>query len=90
MNHSFVKERAEGLSRRLRTNSDEQQRIRTAYQLAWGRPPGAAELEQANHYITRYRSQLLSAGAQPGEVDVEAWTSFARLMLTANEFLYID
>ena len=38
----------------------------------------------------RYREQALSDGAQPADVNAEAWQSFARLTLTANEFLYVD
>jgi hypothetical protein len=90
MNNPFVTERARGLARRLLENLDEQERIARAYRLAWGRPPDADDIEKASAYVTRYRGQLMAAGTQAAEVDAEAWTSFARLMLTANEFLYID
>ena len=32
--------------------------------------------------------QLISAGYD--RVDIEAWTSYARVLLTANEFVFVD
>jgi hypothetical protein len=90
MNHPFIKERAKGLSRRVLSVLDEQARIAMAYRLAWGRTPDASEVEKASAYITRYRSQLMADGVQPTEVDAEAWASLSKLLLTANEFLYVD
>ena len=90
MNHPFVQERAQGLARRLLKSLDERERIARAYRLAWGRPPNEDDIDQASAYVTRYREQLMTHGIPPKDVDAEAWTSFARLMLTSNEFLYVD
>lgn len=90
MNHPFVRERAAGLARKLLRVTDENERIALAYEWAWGRRPTANESRTAEEFIMRYREQALSDGAQPADVNTEAWQSFARLTLTANEFLYVD
>jgi hypothetical protein len=45
------------------------------------RAPESVELNRALDYVRE------AAGAA---TDREAWTSLARILLTANEFLYID
>ena len=61
-----------------------------AYELAWGRPPRADELERARRVPATARAALDSAGCPADSREREAWTSLAKVMLTANEFLYID
>jgi len=41
-------------------------------------------------YVRRYADELRRAGTPADQVDVEAWLSYARIMLTASEFAVID
>lgn len=66
------------------------QRIRLAYRLVWQRDPAAKEIRKAVAYLARYTDELGRAGAPHDRRELEAWISFARVLLTANEFLYVD
>ncbi|HEV3235839.1 MAG TPA: DUF1553 domain-containing protein, partial [Gemmataceae bacterium] len=91
MNNDFVKAMAEGLAQRLIAHSaEERKRLEQAFVLAWGRPPQDAEVEKGLDYLRRYKEELVKGGAPQDKLDLEAWTSYARVILTANEFLYVD
>jgi hypothetical protein len=91
MNYPFVREQAEGLARRLVSASDgARQRVVRAHEWAWGRPPAPTEIEKGLGYVRRYAQALSGAGAPAERVEVEAWTSYSRVLLTANEFVYLD
>ena len=65
-------------------------RIAWAHEVAWARPATPAEIARGTQYIERYSDELRRAGAPTERVEIEAWTSYARVMLTANEFLFVD
>jgi hypothetical protein len=91
MNDPFVREQAESFARRLIASSAEPEaRISRAHEWAWGRPPTAAENAKGLDYVGRCIEELRRAGAPPERLEIEAWTSYARVMLTANEFVFVD
>jgi len=91
MNNPFVKTQAEGLARRLLAGATEPaRRIELAHQLAWSRPAKPAEVAKGIGYIEAYKRDLARAGARGDGLEVEAWTSYARVLLSANEFVYVD
>jgi hypothetical protein len=91
MNDPFVREQAEGFARRLIADTgDREGRVRWAHELAWGRPPSDEERTRAVAYVQRYADELRRAGAPPARVELETWTSLARVLLTANEFVFVD
>ena len=89
MNHPFVAEQAAGLARRALA-AEHSQRIERAYRLAYGRGCSAEEAARANEFLSRFAAEAgrLGGGAEQGEG--EAWLSLARVLLTSNEFLYVD
>ena len=91
MNNPFVREQAEGLARRLLAAApDPAGRVGHALALAWGRPASPEEVAEGVAYVRRYAGELAGAGAPESDRELEAWTSYARVVLTANEFLYVD
>jgi hypothetical protein len=91
MNNPFMMEQAEGFARRLLGASDNQvRRIEMAYQWAWSRPPEPDEIDRAIRYLTDYARQVANANISSERRELSPWTSFARVMLSANEFLYLD
>ena len=91
MNNPFAQTQATALARRvLGASSNDDERARLACQLAWSRDPSAGEIRKANEYLARVRTELERTGIQQDELDQAAWTSYARVLLTANEFFYID
>jgi hypothetical protein len=91
MNNPFVTECARGLAVRLIAGpTGPCSRVEAALALAWNRPPEADERDRFTAYVRDYSRQLARDGTPPDQVEREAWTSFARVVLTANEFLYVD
>jgi hypothetical protein len=91
MNNPFVQEQAAGFARRLiAASADRVRRIELAYELAWSRPPTSDERDRATEFLQKSGAALAAAGVRPEYRERETWTSLAKVMLTANEFLYID
>jgi hypothetical protein len=91
LNNPFMLEQAEGLARRLiDSSSDSRQRIDMAQRLAWCRPATADEQVRSVHYVEEYRRHLQESGVPADRIELEAWTSYARILFSANEFVYLD
>jgi hypothetical protein len=91
LNNPFVQEQARGLAHRLLGASiDPRERIVLGSELAWGRLPTTDETDAAARYIERFAAQSSKLGASQREAELEAWASFGKLLLSSNEFLYID
>jgi hypothetical protein len=91
MNNPFLLEQARGLAQcSLRAGKDPRCRLECAYQLAWSRPPDAAEIERAQSYVEQCCRELARAGVPAEARELEAWTSLARVLLASNEFVYVD
>jgi hypothetical protein len=91
MNNPFVAEQAAALAKRLlELDGDEGERIARSYDLAWGRLPEPCERDRAVEFIRTCKISLGSTSLAPPEREREAWTSLAKVLLTSNEFLYID
>jgi len=81
LNSEFVSEEAKALSARLREDAlEDTARIERAYQLLFGRAPSA--------YESRRAVDFLSAGAA-GDASL-AWQQYAQMLLSSNEFSFID
>ncbi|MBM4071437.1 MAG: DUF1553 domain-containing protein [Planctomycetes bacterium] len=91
MNSPLVKEQAHAFVRRLLAGApDDASRIRLAHKLAYARPPRPEEIERGLSYLGRYADELRRKGATGLQIDIEAWASYARVLLAANEFIYVD
>ena len=91
MNNPFVLEQARSFAELLLAASEEPEaRLRLAYERAWGRLPEAADVSEAVDYLSQATTELRNRGAEEVEAQRQAWSSLAKIMLIANEFLYID
>jgi hypothetical protein len=91
MNNPFVQECADELARRVSAGScGPGAQIVAAHELAWGRPPDAAETARATDFLAAFRAALAAEGSPPRTRDIDALTALAKVLLTSNEFLYID
>jgi hypothetical protein len=89
MNHPFVKEQAEALAKRMLAVPAEQ-RINWGHELAYGRPASKTEIAKGTEYVNRYRDELKRTSEPADRIELAAWTSYARVLLTANEFVFVD
>ncbi|MDQ1472002.1 MAG: hypothetical protein QOJ99_3482 [Bryobacterales bacterium] len=84
INNPFVANNAKAFAERLlsdKTLSDEQ-RIAKAYQMAWQREATTAEMGSALNYIRQYPAAA--------KADFTGWQSFCRILMSANQFHFID
>jgi hypothetical protein len=91
MNNSFVHDQAKGFADSLlHGSSSTEERINDAHRRAWGRRATPMELDRDKAYLDTYRQQLQREAVPDEELEIESWSSLTRLMLTANEFLYVE
>jgi hypothetical protein len=87
MNNEFVYMQAGKLAERVLTQPNETARIAQAYRLLYGRAPTAKEMEVGLRF-------LQTTPEKPGNTvkgePVTAWREYARVLLSANEFEFID
>ncbi len=80
MNSEFVRRNAEAFAKRLTGESAE--RVRMAFELAYGRAASDGEVSASVDYLKEF-----SGGDAISE---NAWVSFCRTLLASNEFVYLD
>ncbi|MBI1915926.1 MAG: PSD1 domain-containing protein [Planctomycetes bacterium] len=85
LNSEFMVGNAKALVARLADDPHDAERIRRAFVVLYARPPTAQELQMG--------LEFLSAGtnAAKGEAgQLTRWEQYAQVLLSANEFLYVD
>jgi hypothetical protein len=76
--------------------TDDAGRIETAYSRCYARPPNDMERTRALAFVEHYQqaatSQPLPGGGtlEVGELRLRAWQALCRVLLSANEFIYIE
>ena len=94
LNGEAVGKRSRELARALlESNGTDDQRVAVAYQRTLGRAPTAEEAREALDYLESYRNKSLAAAQAKGAVTtpaLDAWQSFCRVLLSSNEFIYVD
>jgi len=63
-------------------------RVRRIYEQAFGRPPNEKESARALDFIDRIENDL--ARRKSADSRIQAWQSFCRVMVSANEFIYVE
>ena len=81
MNSEFVRKNSEAFAKRLK-GEQSADKVRMAFDLAYGRPATDAEVEASVGYLKEF-----SGGEEIGET---AWVSFCRTLMASNEFVYLD
>jgi hypothetical protein len=89
MNSDFIRDNARSLAGRVMSAGKQpEERIRHATQLAYNRPPTKDELSDLTSYTKDYAKGM--GEKDPVERELRIWTSVCRLLLSANEFVYLD
>jgi mono/diheme cytochrome c family protein len=106
MNSEFILQQSGYLAARIRKEAagDPTRQVQTAWQLAFARAPEAAELETALAFLAAQTNPTptptppIAAGANPAtpaataaaDAPVDALASLCQILLSANEFLYVE
>lgn len=83
MNNPWVMERGEALAEQMLKIDDPGKRLEDVYLRLYARPPRPDEREAAEGYLETF-GQRYDGG------DDAAWRSLIRVLLSLNEFLYVD
>jgi cytochrome c553 len=87
LNDPFVHARAESMARRLAPLSEEE-RLDRACRLLFARPATSADQERASRFLRGYRADL--RGMAEAQQEHAAWTALLRVMMSSNEFVYLN
>ena len=91
MNDLFAHDQADKFAVRVALAfSEDTKRIDFAYRLALNRRPTREEIRQARSFMQRCRSALLEAKISDEQQTRAAWASFCRVLLSSNEFMFVD
>jgi hypothetical protein len=91
MNDPFVHDRAASWAARLESfASQDAPRIERAYREALARPPTPREVELGEEYLRECRAALADAGVSEADRPRAAWASYARVLLSSNEFVFLN
>jgi hypothetical protein len=91
MNDPLAHDVATGLGRRLIASAPEAPaRLTFAYRLTLGRAPSSDELHDCTEFLLQYRDRLTALRTPADQLEPLTWAAFARALLSANEFVYID
>src|SRR5262249_51441866 len=90
LNDPFVRQQSESLASRVlaRKDLDDAGRVKAIYQLAFGRPAMAKEIERATSYVADYAAAAMEEKSAQNP-RVQAWQSFCQALLASAEFRYI-
>ncbi|MFL6464408.1 MAG: DUF1553 domain-containing protein, partial [Bryobacteraceae bacterium] len=87
MNSSFVYKQAEQVARRVYSSGDDNTRIREAYRILYGRAPTPKEAELGLNFLRT--TPDLKGETITGQPST-AWKEYARVLLSSNEFEFVN
>jgi len=97
MNSSLVLGQTRALAEQLlrRTLSadssrDDAARVELVYLRAYSRPPIEPEIRRALQFIAHYQADLAQQKVETDEARVRAWQALCRVILSSNEFIYLE
>jgi hypothetical protein len=74
----------------LAQTDDDAGRVRLAYQRVFARAPIPAEIDRAMRFVAEYQSDLAGQNVEPAEARLRAWQALCRVVLSANEAVYLN
>ncbi len=89
MNSDLMEEQSARLARRIVAGQpgDPEVRLQELYRLALGRRPAEAEVARALAFVDRYDTP---SSKNDEAAQHAAWQALCRVILSSNEFLYVD
>ncbi len=87
MNSGFVYKQAEYVAKRVYAAGDDQARIREAYRILFGRGPSEKEQQLALNFL--HNTPDLKGETISGQPST-AWKEYARVLLSSNEFEFVN
>jgi hypothetical protein len=70
--------------------ADDDARVRLAWLRAYNRPANDPEVARALAFVAAYRSDQAGGNADPAEASLRSWQALCRVILSANEFIFLE
>ncbi|MDQ6699272.1 MAG: DUF1549 and DUF1553 domain-containing protein, partial [Acidobacteriota bacterium] len=85
MNSEFVFERSKNIAQSIISDEklSNRQRVESLYVRTLNRQPAPDEIDRAFTYLEKFKQKYNMS-------ELDAWQSFCRVLLTSNEFVYLD
>jgi hypothetical protein len=94
MNDQFILDSASYLAARAadmaHNDSSAARKIEAAYLLALSRKPTATEIQLGEEYLLEQQKIYLNANEPMEKAVAKSFASLAQMLLSSNEFLYVD
>ena len=92
MNANLMSDSAAAMSNRLLALSQVSptERLRSLYEQAYAREPNEEELAEWLQFIDRYRNAAPNSSADPDALERQIWQAVGRVLLSSNEFVYVE
>jgi cytochrome c553 len=91
MNSLFMHEQSDRFAVRVGMAYDTlRERLDYAFRLAYGRAPRLEEIREAQNYLRQTRLELQASGAPVDQLNQKSLASYLRVVMSSNEFLYVD
>jgi hypothetical protein len=92
LNSPFLREQSRYFAKRLLSDeaATDDDRLRRAHELAFGRPPVSLEMKDAREFIHAYETSRATVARPNDERRLSAWLSYCQALLCQNEFLYCE
>jgi hypothetical protein len=87
MNSSFVYKQAQTFAKRVYDEANDTARIQKAYRILFGRPPSEAETKAGLDFLQAHPE---APGDQVAGQPTTAWNEYARVLLSSNEFEFVN
>ena len=71
------------------TSLDDAARVREVYERALARPPTSADVERALAFIAQVE-KAETQESDPAKRHLLAWQSFCKVLISSNEFIYVN
>jgi hypothetical protein len=91
MNSPFMHEQSDNFAVRVgMAYNTIRERIDYAFRLAYGRAAGLPEVGEAQSYLQQTRAELMAENTPVDQLNRKALASYLRVVMSSNEFLYVD
>ena len=88
LNDPFVHARSAGFAARLMELPDDRARLERAFELMFARPPSEDDHAAMVRFLSEYTAELVSDAVT--DRPRIAWAAWLRVLMSGNEFVYID
>ena len=88
LNDPFVHTKSDHTAARLMSLPDDNARVDRAFKLMFCRPASENEYSSASNFLTDYAATLTDGSTE--DKRRRAWSAYVRVLMSSNEFLFVD